>query len=103
MSRVPSLRQAHEMARVLEDSKCTVLCCACKKPLWLIEITGKYGTRVASKRTPYPGVPEYHEYWKPDHKTALRLDCPLCGKPYFKAVPVEGKPPVAVFELAEFK
>jgi hypothetical protein len=85
----PSIKRALQFKAALdgkEGKPLTIGCIHCKAPLWDIEIKGIYGTRVNATKTPYPGVPEYSEYWDKDQKTALRTDCPKCGHEYIAAL-----------------
>lgn len=88
---IPSAKAAREIALAATNDSFTVLCCACRAPLWKIKVGEIYGTRISAEKVPFPGVPPYEEFWKSDGKTALRTDCPKCGRDYFKAVPVEEK------------
>lgn len=90
MSAIPSLRNAEKLAAALKRDTYTVACQKCKKPLWAVKILGIYGTKVKAKKTAFPGVPEYKEYWHKNGKTALRTDCPFCGKDYLSALTSNG-------------
>lgn len=88
---VPSVKNALAYAAALKHKSLTIACVTCKKPLWEITITGRYGSRIASIKEPYPGVPPYEDYWAKDQKTLLREDCPHCGKDFMRAIVAEGQ------------
>lgn len=84
---IPNLKLAEAKTKLTSETPVvTIACISCKQPLWRVTIKGQYGTRVAADKEPYPGVPEYSEYWAKDCKTALRTDCPLCGEHYCRAL-----------------
>lgn len=80
---VPNLKQARIAAN--NSNVKTIVCAQCKKPLWRITIGEQYGTRFAAKKEPFPGVPDYKEYWSKNQQP-LRTDCPFCGEGYCGAV-----------------
>ena len=70
---------------MLDGTTKTIICDKCDRSLWVVEFLGRYGTRFKSKEYPFPGVPEYKQYW--DRRgNSLRYDCPFCGKQYFTIV-----------------
>jgi hypothetical protein len=84
---LPNIKGAQASARLeANPNEHTVLCIDCGKPLWRILLKGRYGTKYAADKIPFPGVPPYEEYWDKTGLKPLRVDCPFCGEPYFKAI-----------------
>lgn len=79
---IPNIKEAQKQSRGVP--KAVLMCCVkCKKPLWRVSDFVRYGTRWGATKEPFPGVGSYDEYWAKDQKTALKVDCPFCGKHYF--------------------
>jgi len=82
---VPNLRALREHANATINRGATIVCVCCNRPLWKVEILGQYGTRFKTKETPFPGVPEYSEYFD-KAMNCYQQDCPFCGHVWFNLI-----------------
>lgn len=83
--RAQTLKLVDSTTGKIDPNNITIACFECRKPLWAVEIQGRYGTRTAAKKTPYPGVGEYRTYWSKTNECLNEL-CPHCHKPYFQVL-----------------
>jgi hypothetical protein len=89
--RIPNIKAARKAAALaVNPNTVTVACKACRTPLWTIEIKGTYGTKTIADKTPFPGIPEWSEYWEKDGRTPKKMSCPVCGDNFYDAIKAEG-------------
>ncbi len=105
LQETPILDSILDEAAILRNTKVTVACYKCRKPLWAISNLIRYGSdnRFSYDCIAYPGVPEYKDMWESDRRTPKEIDCPHCGEPYMKGVPLKDKDPMALFYIPEWE